>query len=394
MKKCLSIVICIFLIASLSGCSKADNYYKEGKESLEKKNYGKAAEYFSKAVEMKPDRADYFIDYGMTLIAMGKSDEAMEQFDHAYVDKDMAIIKKNNKRALRGMGIAYYNMQQYRKAVEEFDKALKLNVLPSLDMDILYYKGSSLKAVGSYDKAVEIYTGILSEKGKNAQAYSERAYCYRRMGIYEKSLADYDNAIKLEPDTFEYLFGKYYLLREFDKTKEAKAVLSQASKIKISTEEDKYNLARLHFYQENYDAALPELEAGFTAGFYEAYYYIGEIYRNNRDYSKAAYYYEKYIDTGKVSASNVYNQAAVCLIKTEDYEKALKYLETGIAFQDTGTIQVLKRNEIIAYEKMGGFDTAKEKLTEYLSAYPEDKDAVREADFVDTRIMDAVTAEQ
>lgn len=393
MKKLLSVVISIFLITTLMGCSMAGNYYKEGKESFKDKDYEKAAEYFSKAIAKKPDRADYYVDYGLVLIALGKYEDALKQFEHAYIDKDMAIIKENNKKALRGMGIAYYNMQQYKKALEKFENALKLSVLPTINVDMLYYMGSSLKAIGSYEKAVKIYNDILSKKGKDIEAYAERAYCYRRLGLYEKSLADYDYAILLASDKFDYYFGKYYLLIEYDKTDEAKAVLAKAAELKVSTEEDKYNLAKLHYYQGNMDVAAAELEKSFQAGFYDAYYYIGEIYRNKKDYIKATYYYEKYIAEGKVITPNVYNQAAVCYMKTGDYEKALKLLETGIAYQDSSIMQVLRKNEIIVYEYMGEFKTAEDKLADYLVSYPKDKEALREADFVDTRIMDAVTTE-
>jgi tetratricopeptide (TPR) repeat protein len=258
-------------------------------------------------------------------------------------------------------------------------------------MDILYYMADSLKTIGSYKEAAKTYTDILSIDAGNALAYAQRACCYKCMGDYEKSLADYDYAISLQPDHYDYYFGKYYLLMENGDEAGAKAVLTEAEKIKSDTPEDKYNLAKLHFFQEKYDAALTELSEGYASGFMEGYYYIGEIYRIKKDYEKAIYYYENYIENGQITTSNVYNQIAVCLMKTGNCEDALDYLEQGIAYDNAATIRILKKNEIIAYEKLGRFNDADQKVKEYLASYPKDSQALREAGFIDTRILPAVT---
>lgn len=386
MKKKLLSIGMIFVIILLSGCSFAGNYYKDGKKSFEKGEYEVAADDFSKAIAANPNRAQYYIDYGLALVALGKYEDALKQFDLAYRDKDMAVIRENNKRALRGKGIAYYKMQEYKKAIKEFTNALKIDELSALDVDILSYMGSAYGAVGMYKEAVETYTDILKDQKDNAQAYADRAFCYRCLGSYKESLSDYNRAITLKSSNFDFYFGKYNLLMDQGDLASAKEVLAKASDIKVSTEEDKYNLAKLHFYQENYGTALTELESSFKAGINEADYYIGEIYRIQKDYTKAAYYYENYIKTGKVLTPNVYNQIAVCLIREGDSNKALEYLKTGIEWNEAATLRILKKNEIIAYEKLGEFDTADEKLDAYLESYPEDKTAAREAEFVDTRL--------
>ena len=42
-------------------------------------------------------------------------------------------------------------------------------------------------------------------------------------------------------------------------------------------------------------------------------------------------------------------------------------------------------NEIVVYEYQKDFATAKSKMAEYLAAYPDDQDAVRENQFLSTR---------
>lgn len=394
MKKLLSVGICIIILSILTGCSAAAGYYKDGKKSFQNKDYEAAAEYFLKAISDQPERADYYIDYAMTLIVLGDYEQALSQLEHAYVDKDMKSIRENNKRVIRGKGLAYYFMQEYEKALVEFDRALQMKELSQLNMDILYYKGDTLRRIGSYDKAIETYNAVIDKDSKNALAYGCRALCYYGMGNYEKSLEDYDKAISLKPDYYDFYFGKYYLVSERRNHNLAAEVLKQAEEIKAKTKEDRFNRSKVYYLQGDYETATYGFEESYLEGFAEAYYYIGEIHRNKKDYSKAMFYYEGYMEAGTVSSPEVYNQMAVCLMKTGDYKKALEYLEKGLTFNYADSIHVLMKNEIIAYEHLGMFEKAQTKLTEYLKDYPEDTKALVEAEFIKTRQPDISSMKQ
>jgi tetratricopeptide (TPR) repeat protein len=392
-KKLLSMGLLFILITSFSGCSTAGDFYNDGKKSFVNGNYEEAASSFVAAINANPNRADYYIDYGMSLIALHKYEEALAQFDLAYMEKDILLVKQNNKRILRGKGIVYYQLLQYEKAIEEFKEALKINELSKLDMDILYYMGSSLMTIGSYGEAIETYTKLFTIDGENTVAFNNRALCYRNLGDYEKSLVDYDMAIKISPNNYGAYLGKYLLLMESGDEAGAIDSLSQAIEIELKTSEDRYNLAKVHFFQENYELALSEFSEGFANGFTEAYYYIGEVYRIKKDYQKAIYYYETFIKEGERLTPDVYNQIATCFIKSGDYKSAISYLEKGIAYNYAGTLQVLLKNEIIAYESLGKFDKAKTKIEEYLIGYPEDTQALREAEFINTRLIETVQSD-
>ena len=80
----------------------------------------------------------------MSLIALGEYDKAIEQFDFVYKDRNIKAVLENNKRALRGKGIAYYMMGKGKKAINYFNQALEIDLLTELDMDIIEYKDNSL----------------------------------------------------------------------------------------------------------------------------------------------------------------------------------------------------------------------------------------------------------
>lgn len=384
MKKLTTIGLFFVIIFVLSGCNKADGDYSSGKKYFDSGNYEEAAKCFSSAIGNNPNRAEYYIGYGMSLIGFEKYDEAIAQFDRIIMDKKISMVLENNKRALRGKGIAYVNMQNYQEAINMFDEALKINELSDLNMDILYYKGNILSNTGSYREAAEIYTLIMDQFGEDAQILGNRAYAYQKLGEYEKGIDDFDRAIALQNTNYEHYFGKYYLLQNMGRSNDAHEVLSRAAELEIKTKADKFALAKIHFYQGLYDQAFPELNESFGNGFTEAYLYIGEIYSQKKDYSTAKYYYEKYIEEG-ADSYEVYNQIASCHIKMDEYEQAIPYLETGLKFANNDEARILRKNEIIAYESLGDFEKALNKLQAYIASYPADELAKNELSFIVSR---------
>ncbi len=389
-----SAAILLLTITLLGGCAQsAGSFYKEGLQYFNSGNYDKAKESFSKALEINGERADYYIDYAMTLIQLGKFDEANQYFDRAILNKNNSIVDKNNKLAYRGKGIAYFKSHNYKNALSQFDKALEINELSDLNMDILYYKGNSQAKAGLYKEAAETYTAILRENPSDAYTYYSRAYAYRLLKDYEKSLADYDKAIKLDSKNYEYYFGKYFLLVETGDKDGAAAVLEMAANIKGATQEDNFNLAKVHFYMGNYDNAISEFSEAFRNGFAEAYYFLGNIYEQKEDYKNAVNNYSMYIkeDTNITSAS-VYDKIAFCQMKLADYGDALSYIQTGLKYNDITVNQSLKRNEIIVYENMGDYEKAYALMNAYRKEYPDDKKAKVENEFIKTRLPEASTA--
>jgi tetratricopeptide (TPR) repeat protein len=391
MKYALLLLVSTMLLGACSGKS-AGSYYKEGLEYFNNGNYEKAEASFSKALQLNADRAEYYIDYAMSLIQLGKYEEAINYLDQAILDNDNSIVRKNNKLAYRGKGIAYYKAHDYKAAIKQFDKALAINESSDLNMDILYYKGNAQEKAGLYEKAVDTYSLIIKNKTSDAATYNHRAYAYRLLGNYEKSLEDYNKAIKLDSRNYDYYFEKYFLLIDSGDKDSAATVLDQASKITGSTQEDKFNIAKVHYFQGNYDQAVSELSEAFRNGFAEAYYYLGNIYEKKEDYKNASYNYSMYIkEDGNIDSAAVYNQISVCLMKQGKYDEALSYVQSGLKYNDVSYNQALWHNEIVCYENLSEFKKAYDSMKDYLAKYPDDKEAAKENDFLKTRLPEAST---
>jgi tetratricopeptide (TPR) repeat protein len=383
-----NVFILLLTVILLSGCSmKTAGYYnKEGIKNLKSGSYEAAEKNLSKAIELNKERADYYINYAMSLVMLGKYEKAQKYFNKAILKKDNTIVNKNKKKAYRGKGIAYFEACEYTKAIKQFDKALAIDELSSFNMDILYYKGKAQEKVGLYENAVETFTEIIKLNSKDADIYNSRAFVYRMLGEDKKSLADYDKAIILDASNYNYYFGKYSILLESDK-EGATVVLEDAEKITAKTQEDKFNLAKVHYYMRNYDTAMDELKEASKNGFTAAYYYLGDIYQKKEDYKTAVEQYKLFVDKAENEKSAaVYNQLGVSEMKLENYDDALTAIQAGLELNDSQTEQSLMHNEIAAYEKLGKFEKANEVMDKYLALYPKDKDAIKEFEFIKTRL--------
>ena len=139
-----------------------------------------------------------------------------------------------------------------------------------------------------------------------------------------------------------------------------------------------------YYYLENYESAKLELTEAVSNGRNEAVLYLGKTHQALGDMDYAAQLYQQYISE-VADDGDAYNQLGLCKLATGDYEGALTSFQNGIKTGDAAWMQDLMFNEVIAYEYLAEFATAKDKMQTYLSAYPDDAEALQEYEFLKTR---------
>ena len=75
----------------------------------------------------------------------------------------------------------------------------------------------------------------------------------------------------------------------------------------------------------------------------------------------------------------------MCKLEAGDARSALEYFEKALALEESSMTQVLKFNQIVAYEYLGEFDQANVLMRNYLQIYPDDQEALREYEFLKSR---------
>lgn len=381
-------VIGVGMVFLLAGCGKAEEHFKNGLASFQTQDYETALLYFSQALDENPDKAEYYIEQGYTYVALDRQEEARKAFNSAIVEQELVLTRQNNKRAWRGIGISYYEEGRYSEAKEFFTRALEEELLPELNADIRMYLADALECEGDYAAAVAMYDTLLAEQKDYAAGYRARAYMSYVLGDYEKSLADYDEAITLTPGDFDLYFGKYNVLEKLGKTAEQLELLEVITSIDNPTAEDAYFIAKAQYFSGEYDTALTSLFAVAENGYEDAHYYIGEIYHKRSDYGEAGYHYQQYIDGSGAKDAAAYNQLGICLMKQERYSEALEIIQAGQKLSDPLCGKQLLFNEVVIYEKMGDFNAAYDAAVTYRKHYPEDNRIRKELEFLASRIRE------
>ena len=146
-----------------------------------------------------------------------------------------------------------------------------------------------------------------------------------------------------------------------------------------------------------YDEALADFQEMTESGgndVAEGYRGLGMTYYEMEDYENALEAFRNAADNGAEQSIQMYNLMGVCAMQTEDYASALEYIQSGLALTGTSDgadkadeklVQEMKYNEIICYEKLADWESARQKAEEYLSEYPDDEAVQKEAEFLKTR---------
>ena len=386
MKRLLYIVLVLTMLV-LTGCGRdkmtAEGENKKGLGYYESGDYQTAREYFERALSIEASNKEVLNNYGMSLIQLKENDLALEQFAKVL---DGNPSKKLMKFAYRGQGIAYMQKLDFENALNSFVSALEISSESGWDIDILYYKANAQECLGQVDEAIATYTAVLEEDKNNLLAFRSRGNLYREKKEFEKALSDYRAILDEESDDYHAYIGMYRVYCDMNETEKASTTLEKASRLKIRDNEDKYLLGQVHFYQKNYTSAKIEMTNAVENGFTEAYYFLGEIAMEEKEYEQAIEYYEQYRASIVTISPTVCNQEAVCYLALFDYDKAEEVIKIGLSFGASSARQQLMRNNIAMlegrYDLMGAYNA----FQEYIVEFPNDSEAIEEYKFVKKRL--------
>lgn len=302
--------------------------------------------------------------------------------------------KENSRLIARGKGIACLGQTRYEEAIGFFLESLSESngLVEDLDFDVNYYLARAYAGAGMFQEAKETYDAILALRPNEKDAYYLRGGVELELGMTNDAKADYDKAVSMDPKNYDRLFAIYEAFAHFDLKDMGKEYLQTALDNGAKTLSS-FDKGRIYYFMEEYQQAYAELEDAKSDEKAESSLYLGKAYEATGDYNYACNVYRSYLDKHG-DCAEMYNQLGVCEMKRGNYDVALKAFQSGQELQEKEMQQSLAFNEIVAYEFLGDFQKAQERMEAYLITYPGDAEALREEIFLASRTMRVETGTQ
>ena len=251
------------------------------------------------------------------------------------------------QQALKQEGMELQSAGDYSGAIAKYEEALQLSDMKvgKEEIDLAYYKASAQYRSGDLAGAIDTYSAVIELK-KDINGYLGRGLLYVVAKDAEKAEADLNTALQETKDPLI----KGIIYNAVNDTEKAKECFEEAKK----------------------------------AGNEESSFYLAGIYEKSGDDNYAMILLEEYIASGKASAEG-YLSVGRRYIESGAYEDALKTLQAGIALGESGVLKSLMQEEIACYERLGNFESAREKAEDYLDKYPDDALIKNEYEFLKSR---------
>ena len=319
------------------------------------------------------------ISKGMELLEQYDYQGALECFETA------ALYNEDEQLYNRGEGLAYMGLGDYASAEAAFLESISFaeGNLGGLEYDTNYYLATACMKQGKYKEAQDIYSAIIAMKKKETDAYYLRACSLLKQNNYEEAKADFEKAFALEPKNLELVTDAYVEMAAAGFETEGKAYLQEIIQKKDKSLKDGEK-GIIYYYLEDYTNARTYLDAFVSGDDPEMSLILGQTYEKLGDMNYAASVYQTYLDKNAPDAA-IYNSLGICLMNQQKYQEALEKFQAGIDMGNSAYLQNLKFNMIVTYEHLGNFAQAKALMEEYLKAYPDDENAKREYEFLQTR---------
>ena len=324
--------------------------------------------------------ADASVAEGMKHIEAMEYEEAIACFETAKESGE------DERLIARGIGIANMGLTDYDAAIASFLEYLSFsdgNVM-EMDYDVNFYLAAAYQKAGRYAEAEKVYDAILALKPQDTDAVYLRGNARLFQGQYQTAREDFDRVVELEPANFARLIQVYEVLATNGYREMGQEYLETALKERAGRMSS-FDKGCINYYLENYEQAQVFLEEAKAGGSADAYLYLGMAYEATGDYNYAiTNVYTNYLAKNEGNAE-IFNQLGLCYMKQEEYALALDAFQNAMQIPDNGMMQVLRFNEIVAYEYLGEYTQASVLLENYLKSYPDDEVAQRENGFLSTR---------
>jgi len=117
------------------------------------------------------------------------------------------LPKYDIAKVFLGLGISYFNLNDYPKAKEHFELALQYD---NASQDIFFYSGLTEYHLKNYQKAIENFSKVIQLPGivDQSELFYNRGLCYFEQNNFIKAIQDFTKALSASPNEPLVLYSR------------------------------------------------------------------------------------------------------------------------------------------------------------------------------------------
>ena len=270
-------------VINLADAHVADAYYERGRMHYFLGDYRAAVEDNTTLLDLEYDaRESIFNNRGVAYVELGEYELAIGDFDAAIqIDENYALAYANRGLARRlsgdyeraiedylqaeeagynntynlayGLGISYYNLEQYEQALANLNTALDVD--PE-DVDALLARGRTHVALGNVGAAIRTFDEVIALDIENVDAYYERGLVFISEENWDDAIGDFENVLLLDAANADAYFQLGFANKELGNPAEALINLNRAVQLNSALSNAYYLMGDIHFEAGNLQLAL------------------------------------------------------------------------------------------------------------------------------------------
>lgn len=213
------------------------------------KDYARAAESFTKSIELEPSDAKFWNSRGNAFRLLKQPDSALADYNKA-IELDSKLPMPYINRAS-----VYLSQKNYQAALRDLDDVLRLD---SSNASAHYTRGNTNVALKKYDEAIQDYDKAISIERK-AGYFHARGVVYFMQSKFDLAVKDNTEAITLDPANVSAYRNRAISYTRLGKDALALEDTRKALALRGESSNLRYNLAYVLYKTGQISAALNEV---------------------------------------------------------------------------------------------------------------------------------------
>lgn len=336
MKTILFFVLVIFLHFSIIAqtTDSSQFYFKKGIDEASARHYLVAAKYFDKAISFNSKFTEAFIENGKVNLEMRKIDGALVNFIKANQ------LQPANAVAIKELSSLYFNNRQFEKAI---DMVQQCKNCENADRII----GMSYYQMEEYGKAVPVLQRALTKNSADAEVTYTLGRTYLELEDEKNSIPYYRKAVELDTTKNVWMYELALMYYNMDQYADALKYFTKAANAGYTKSNDFYeNIGFAYLYNNDVENGMKNLSVVLSRkpNNFTLLTDIAQAMYQAKRYDEALVYYQKLLDLNAKDAKALY-MAGITFQKKGQKEKGQAMCEQAIALDPSLAEKRQKRGE-------------------------------------------------